>query len=295
MAVEGRPNVGRLGVWTDQFDTQPVTAVREAAARIEELGFGALWLSEVTGREAFTQAALLLGATKLMTVGTAVATIYGRDAVTMAQAERTLAEAFPERFVLGLGSSHPWLVEQVRGHTFGPRVSTMRGYLDAMDAAPFGPAAPAKPAPRLIGAVGRRMLRLAAERTSGAMPFGMPVAHTVRAREIMGPDAFLAVQLAVVLEPDPVARAVARAYVAASLPNRAEALRELGFGPDVAAGGTDRLAAELVAWGGTDVIARRVAEHRAAGADHICLYVLTPPGRDTLPLPEWAALAGVLA
>lgn len=287
--------MGRLGVWTDQFDAQPVGAVLEAAARIEELGFGALWLSEVAGREAFTQAALVLGATRRMTVGTAVATIYGRDAVTMAQAERTLAEAFPERFVLGLGSSHPWLVERVRGHTFGPRVPTMRGYLDAMDAAPFGPAAPAKRAPRLIGAVGRRMLRLAAERTSGALPFGMPVAHTARAREIMGPDAFLAVQLAVVLEPDPAARAIARTYVGASLPNRAQALTELGHGADVAAGGTDRLAAELVVWGGIDVITRRVAEHRAAGADHICLYVLTAPNRGTLPLAEWATLAAALA
>ncbi|KAB8169631.1 TIGR03620 family F420-dependent LLM class oxidoreductase [Streptomyces sp. 3MP-14] len=295
MTHEGRPDVGRLGVWTDQFDGQPLSAVKDAAAEIEELGYSTLWLSEVTGREALTQATLLLGATSRLVVATGVATIYGRDAVTMAQAERTLAEAFPGRFVLGLGNSHPYLVEQIRGHSFGPRVATMRGYLDAMDAAPFGPTVPGASANRVLGVVGRQMLGLAAQRAWGALPFGMPVAHTARAREILGPEPLLAVGQPVVLESDPdLARQTAHAHVAASLPNRDRALAELGYGEDVSAGGSDRLADAMIASGGLEAVTRRVAEQFKAGADHVCLYVLVPEGRPRIPLEGWRELAAAL-
>ncbi|WP_433261703.1 TIGR03620 family F420-dependent LLM class oxidoreductase [Actinosynnema sp. CS-041913] len=285
--------VGRVGLWTNQLDGQPVGRVLEATREIEELGFSALWAGELFGREALTQAALLLAATSRMTIATGVANVYGRDPVTMAQGQRTLLEAYGDRFVLGLGISHPWFVEQVRGHVYGPRVATMRGYLDRMDAAPFGPPGAEKRGPRVIGAVGSKMLRLAAGRAHGALPLGMPVEHTARTRELLGPDRFLGVVLPVVLGPDDAAtRDIARTYVAESLPNRADVLRELGFDVDLHGREASRLVRSAVAWGGPEAIAARVDEHLAAGADHVAFSV-TGGVAEELPLAEWRELAAL--
>jgi probable F420-dependent oxidoreductase len=289
--TDARLDLGRVGVWTNHLDTHPIDIARHAAAALEELGCPALWLTETTGREALTQAALLLDATQRMTVATGIASIYGRDPVTMAQAQRTLWEAHPGRFLLGLGVSHPWFVEDVRGLVFGSRIPTMRSYLDRMDAAPFGPDAVGKQPPRVLGALGPGMLALAAERTDGAVPFCVPVEHTARTRELMGPHAFLAVEQAVVLSTDhAAAREIARAHVASSLPNRVRVLADLGYevGQDGAVAA--RLVDAHVVSGGLDEVAARVEEHQAAGADHVCLYVLgTRP--DEPPLPQWRALA----
>ncbi|MEV4559133.1 TIGR03620 family F420-dependent LLM class oxidoreductase [Kitasatospora sp. NPDC049285] len=285
---------GNLGLWTNQFDALPIAQAVEATREIEDLGYSALWLGELSGREAMTQAALLLGATDRLTLATGVANVYGRDPVTMAQAQRTLLEAFGDRFVLGLGISHPWFVEQVRGLAFGPRVPTMRAYLDTMDGSRFGPPGAPERGPRVIGAVGAKMLALAAERADGALPFGVPVEHTARTRALMGPKPFLGVIQAVLLGPDNArTRRQARTYVAESLPNRADMLRELGYSVDLAGPGADRLVRAMVAWGDRDAIAGRVREQLAAGADHVSLSVIgTPP--DVLPRRQWRELAGLL-
>jgi probable F420-dependent oxidoreductase len=290
---DARLDVGRLGLWTNQFDSVPVAQAVEATREIEELGYSALWLGELSGREAMTQATLLLSATSRLKVATGVATVYGRDPVTMAQAQRTLHECFGDRFVLGLGISHPWFVEQIRGLSFGPRVPTMSDYLDRMDAAPFGPPGAPKQLPRVIGAVGTRMLGLAAKRASGAIPFGMPVEHTARTRALMGPDAFLGVFQAVLLGPeDGTTRETAWNHVAESLPNRADMLRGLGYSVDLAGPDAERLVRSLVVWGGQDAIAARVREHLNAGADHVSLSVIGT--HDVLPRRQWRELAGLL-
>jgi probable F420-dependent oxidoreductase len=266
-------DLGRVGIWTDQFDSQPIQAVRDAATLIEDLGYGALWVPEAVGREAMAQAALLLSATRRMVVANGVASVYARDAVTAAAGYRTLAEAFPERVLLGLGISHPSLVQDVRGHRFGPPVATMRAYLDALAAAPFGPAV-TTPGP-VLGALGPRMLALAAERAAGALPLGMPVRHTKQAREILGPDGLLAVAQVVVADRDR-----AEAVVPDLLPNR-RALLDLA---------DDQLVDALVVYGGPERVAERVRQHTDAGADHVALHVIG----DGLPTQEWRDLAAVL-
>ena len=125
--------LGRIGVWTSQFDYQPAAKAQAAAAELEQLGFGAIWFPESVGREALTTAALLLGATSRAVIATGIANIYARDPVTTAAAQNTLAEAYPGRFLLGLGVSHVPLVEQIRGHSYGKPVASMRAYLDGMD------------------------------------------------------------------------------------------------------------------------------------------------------------------
>jgi len=220
------------------------------------------------------------------------ADIYARDAVTTAAAQRTLEEAFPGRFLLGLWDSHPSLVEDVRGHRFGPPVPTMRAYLDALDAAPFGPPATAASPHRVLAALGPGMLALAAERAWGANPLGMPVEHTRNARAVLGPTALLAVTQLCVLGPDrSYPAALARTTAAAALPNRRTLLCDLGY-EDVDSLGAQIVDA-LVAHGTAEDIARRIHEQLDAGADHVSLHLLTTAPH-TPPTRQWQELAAHL-
>ncbi|MFF0309312.1 LLM class flavin-dependent oxidoreductase [Streptosporangium sp. NPDC004379] len=196
------PGLGRVGIWAGEFDALPAAEVRQAAAVIEDLGYGALWIPETTGREAVAQAAILLAGTRRITVAAGMTDVYARDAVTAAAAQRTLEEAFPGRFLLGLWDGHPSLAEDVRGHRFGPPLATMRSYLDALDTAPFGPPATTASPHRVLAALDPGMLALAAERARGATVLGMPVEYTRTAREILGEDRLLAVTQLCVLGRD---------------------------------------------------------------------------------------------
>ncbi|MFC9257345.1 TIGR03620 family F420-dependent LLM class oxidoreductase [Amycolatopsis thailandensis] len=265
-----------VGIWTFSFDGKEIGEVREAAAEVEELGFDTLWLGEYLGREAFTQAGLLLAATSRLKVATGIARFSHRAPVAAAAAERTLSEAYPDRFVLGLG-----------GHLPGAKpLEAMRDYLDEMDGIELS--TPDSPRRRLLAALGPKMLTLAAERTAGAHTYFVPVEHTARARRIMGPSAFLAVEQAVVLGSD---REIARKHVSMYLEQAAHHranLRRFGFTEEDY--GSDRLVDALVAVG-EDAISARVREHLDAGADHVCLQVLT--GDERIPLTEWRLLSGV--
>ena len=292
--VAGR--LGPVGLWTSQLDRQPAERVRAAVAELEELGWTSLWCWEVLGREALTNAGLLLAATRRMVLGTGIASIWSRDPAAMANAQRTLAEAYPDRFVLGVGVSHGPLVD-ARGHRYQRPLATMRAYLDAMDATPWrGPPLQEQP-PRVLAALGPRMLALAAERSAGALTYNATPEATAWARSILGAGPLLAVEQAVVVEDDPAeARRIARGLLAfyMTLPNYLRAWERLGFGPeDLAGGGSDRMVDAVVAWGGPQAIAERVRAHLDAGADHVCLQVLGADP-DSLPMAGWRALAGAL-
>ncbi|WET77985.1 TIGR03620 family F420-dependent LLM class oxidoreductase [Amycolatopsis sp. QT-25] len=265
-----------VGIWTFSFDGKDIGAVREAAAEAEELGFDTVWFGEYRGREAFTQAGLLLAATSRLTVATGIARFSHRTPVAAAAAERTLAEAYPGRFVLGLGGHLPGMKPLV----------AMRGYLDGMDEAELS--TPDSPRRRVLAALGPKMLALAAERTDGAHSYFVPVEHTALAREVMGPSAFLAVEQAVVLGSD---REIARRHVSMYLDQAVHHqanLRRFGFTEEDY--GSDRPVDALVAVGEEEIDAR-VRAHLDAGADHVCLQVLT--GDDRIPLAEWRVLSGV--
>ncbi|MGH4035481.1 TIGR03620 family F420-dependent LLM class oxidoreductase [Actinomycetota bacterium Odt1-20B] len=324
---------GRVGVWTFAFDAQPAWLVREAAAEIEELGYGALWFGEAYGRDAAGQASLLLSATRRLVVASGIASVERRDPVSMAMVERTLGEAFPGRFLLGIGGhrtasqpgagpaygtgAEPAYRSGRSGRTGAPRAGAlgmMRDYLDAMDAAARLPGALPVPEPvpesasepvpgsaprRVLAALGPKMLRLAAERAWGAHSYFVPVAHTARARAALGPDAFLGVEQAVVLDRDPDrAREVAAAHVAgymAMAHHQIANVRRLGFGDEDYVDGwpSRRLVDAIVAYGDVDALHARVREHLDAGADHVCVQVLTAdPG--ALPRAEWRELAPAL-
>ena len=289
-------DIGRIGIWTAALDQQPGARAQEAAAEIEALGFGALWFPEALGREAFTSAAVLLAGTRRLVIATGIANIWVRDATAMAAAQKTLAEAYPDRFLLGMGVSHAPLVG-MRGHDYGKPLSAMRRYLDAMDAAPFIALGPATPPKRVIAALAPKMLELSAERAWGSHPYFVPPEHTARARAALGPAALLAPEQAVVLETDAAtARTIARGHMAMylTLPNYVNNVKRLGFtDDDVANGGSDRLVDAIVAWGDLDAVRRRVQAHLDAGANHVCLQALDADPR-ALPLRQWRELAALL-
>jgi probable F420-dependent oxidoreductase len=288
--------LGRVGLWTRHLDVQPAEQLRTTVVELEKLGWRSLWAWEVFGREALTNAGLLLGATQQLTVGTGIANIWARDPMAMAAAQRTLTEAFPGRFVLGIGVSHAPIVD-ARGHRYERPLERMRAYLDAMDAAPWqGPPLAEEPA-RVLAALGPRMLELAAERSAGALTFHASPEATAWARSILGSGPLLAVEQAVAVAEDPAeARRIGREYIAfyLTLSNYARAWKRAGFGPeDQADGGSDRLVDAVVAWGSPEAIADRVQAQIDAGADHVCLQVLEadPNG---LPVAGWRALAPAL-
>lgn len=289
--------LGRVGIWTSALDRQPSSAVRQAVAEIEHLGFGALWVGEASRREAFANASLLLSASTRLVVATGIANIWARDPMAMAAGHRTLAEAWGGRFLLGLGVSHDLLVAP-RGHRYGRPIEAMRAYLDAMDLCPYDAPEPEPAAMiRVLGALGPRMLALASERADGAHPYLVPPEHTHRARQLLGPDKLLCPEVAVVLEPDPdQARRIARSHLGAylELDNYRRSLSRLGYEEkDLAGRGSYRLVDAVVGWGPIDRVTRRVHEHLEAGADHVAIQVLSEvPTR--LPLEAWRALAGAL-
>jgi probable F420-dependent oxidoreductase len=291
--------LGSVGLWTHALDMQPTTRARELAAELEELGFGSILLPEMAGRDPLVFSGLLLDGTQRIVVGTGIAGIWSRDALTMNGGHRALTEAFPDRFLLGLGVSHAVAVEGLRGQSYDKPLTKMRAYLDAMDAAPYFAYRSDTPLVRVLAALGPKMLELAASRARGAHPYFVPVEHTAFAREHLGPDALLLPEQKVVLETDPTtARTIARRAMAIylTLPNYTNNLRRFGYGDDdFADGGSDRLVDAIVAWGDEDAVKARVDAHRAAGADHVAVQVVpADPAPDAVPMAEWRRLAAAL-
>jgi probable F420-dependent oxidoreductase len=290
-------DVGPVGIWTGQLDLQPAARAREVAAEIEELGYGALWVPEAVGREALSHAAVLLAATERLVVATGVATIFGRAPRIAAAAQRLLCDDSGARFLLGLGVSHAPMVEGLMRQTWDRPVTRMREYLDAMDEAFTVSPAPAEDPPRVLAALGPRMLALAAERAWGAHTYFVPVEHTAVAREELGDGPMLLVEQGAVPTTDPdLGRTVARKHMAIylTLPNYTNNLRRLGWGDDdLANGGSDALVDALVAIGDPQAVAARVAAHHEAGADHVCVQVLDNDVT-ALPLDQWRELAPAL-
>jgi probable F420-dependent oxidoreductase len=290
-------DLGRVGIWTFQLDLQPASAARDSAAELEALGYRTVWVPEAVGREPFVNSALLLSATEGLRVATGIASVWARDAMTMAAGQLTLSEAFPGRFLLGLGVSHQPMVDLVRGHHYERPLAKMRTYLDAMDGALYMAPRPAEEPRRVLAALGPRMLELAAARALGAHSYFVPVEHTAAAREVLGEGPMLCPEQAVVLETDAeVARTAARQHMATylGLPNYTNNLRRLGWtDAHLSDGGSDELVDAIVAWGDEQAVVDRVRAHLDAGADHVCVQVLDRSAT-ALPMSQWRALAPAL-
>lgn len=268
---------GEVGLWSSDLNFLPVPQVRELVAEIEELGYASLWFGEAQGREAFTNASMLLSATNRLVVATGIANIFVRDAWATNAATKTLAGAYPDRFVLGLGVSHRPMVE-MRGHDYRSPLRTMRAYLEDMREAKFTAAQPQHDAPCLLAALGPKMLEASRDLADGAHPYLVTPQHTAEAREILGDGPLLAVEQAVAPTDDrEEALRLARFHLSRylKLPNYRNSWLRQGFTEeDVSGDGSDRLAEGLVAWGTESDIRDRIREHLSAGADQVCVQVV---------------------
>jgi probable F420-dependent oxidoreductase len=291
-------DIGRFGIWTFTLDLVPSARSIEHVDELDELGFGAVWVPEAVGREAFTSAALLLRGGSDIVVATGIASIWARDPMAAGAAHRTLTEAHPDRFLLGLGVSHQPMVEGIRRHDYTKPYSRMVEYLDGMDRTLFMATAPTTEPQRVLAALGPKMLELSRDRAAGAHPYFVPPEHTAIAREALGEGPLLAVEQAVVFETDPTrAREIARTHtgIYTGLPNYANNLRRLDptlEEADFADAGSDRLVDAIVAWGSDDDIVARIQAHVDAGADHVCIQVITDGVE--VPVAEWRRLAALL-
>ncbi len=271
-----------VGVWWTS-DTRPITEVQRAATELEGLGYGSLWFGEAAGKEALTQSGALLAATRRLRVGTGIANIHARDAMAAESGGRTLVAQYPERFLLGLGVSHAPLVQH-RSGTYEKPLTTMRDYLARMDQVSDKIEPGVGRAPRLLAALGPKMLELSATAADGAHTYLVTPKHTADAREAIGPDKTLVVEQGIAATTDretALRRAHAHLDMYSVLPNyRNNWLREGFTEDDLVRGGSDRLAEALVAWGRTEDIVGRVREHLDAGADHVHVLVLARVAKD---------------
>jgi probable F420-dependent oxidoreductase len=268
-----------IGVWcsTQTFGTAPFSEVRGFLSGIEDLGYEMLWIPESFGREVMAHAALLLTHSDRLVIGTGIANIWARDAIAMENGAKTMAEAFPGRFVLGIGISHVPNVA-ARGHTYRTPMEITRTYLEDMNSARWDGPAPEQPAIRLLAALGPKMIALSGELTDGAHPFLVTPEHTRLARQVLGLEPLLAPEQSVLISNDPYrARRAGREHLAHYLDRssyRRSFLRQGFTEEDVSNGGSDRLVDAIVAHGDADAVASRVREHLDAGADHVAVQVV---------------------
>lgn len=274
--------IGRFGVWTS-YRTIGAETAAEAAKLVESLGFGTFWLG---GSPRLPDVRPLLEATDRLVAATGIVNVWRYDPAELAAEHAELAPAFPGRLLVGIGIGHPEATSQ-----YSRPLTTMRGFLDGLDAAP-------EPLPRerrCLAALGPRMLALAAERSRGVLSYFVPVEHTRFARAELGDSALLAAELACVVDENAErARAAARRYAQTylTLRNYTSNLLRFGFsGDDVAGGGSDRLIDAVIPHGTAAEIAEVARAHLEAGADHVCVQ---PVGVGGVPRDQWTALAGEL-
>jgi probable F420-dependent oxidoreductase len=280
------------GVWAASLRYGDPAAAADAAAELEALGYTAAWLPDVGGA-LFPAVENILAATSSLTVATGILNLWMHEPADAAAEHARLTAAHGSRFLMGIGVSHAPLIDHAEPGRYTKPLARMREFLDGLDAAPI----PVAVEDRVLAALGPKMLELARARTAGSHPYLVTPEHTAVAREALGPGKLVAPEQAVVLETDPAAaRAIARSHLAGylGLPNYTNNWKRFGYADDdLAGGGSDRLVDAFVAWGGEDVIVDRVQAHRDAGADHVCVQVLTDNPMD-LALAEWRELAPAL-
>jgi probable F420-dependent oxidoreductase len=284
-------DLGRFGIYTFDFEYQPAVQMRESIQELEQLGWPAFWMPELLGREALTHAGYLLSSTDQICIVNAIAQIWSREARWAHGASLLLTDAYPDRYVLGLGfggSERPATTP----------IAAMTNYLDEMAVQETPNPRPSSPIRRILAAYGPKMLALARDRADGALTYHVNVAHTAHAREILGPDAFLGVEHAVLFESDAdKARAIAREHLHPYLHTKYNIakFRRLGYSEDEisSGGGSDRIVDDLVFWGELDTIVEKLHGHLAAGADHVAVQVIgIEPGHSAMRY--WRMLADAL-
>ncbi len=270
--------LGRLGAWYATDKLSGPAQIRELVTTVERLGYGTLWYPESRGNESFSTAGFMLSCTSKLNIGSSIASIYARDAFTSRRGMITLNQLYGDRFILGLGVSHPPMVEGLRGHVYEKPIPAMRRYLKGIcdgeiNAATF---------PLAIAALGPLMLKLSGEMTMGALPYNTNPRHTAEAAKILGPSKWCAIEQKVTLEADPVkARALGRLELARymTLDNYRNNFLRIGFTEaDLANGGSDSFIDQMVLWGDAATVKQGLRAHFTAGATHVAIQPVHAEG-----------------
>jgi probable F420-dependent oxidoreductase len=282
------PPVGRIGIWSLELRFGDPAEAAEAAAELDELGYGAIWFPGGVGGDVTGDFSRLLAATKRATIASGIINVWKHEPAEIATWWRSLSADHKARALLGVGISHGPLI----GETWGKPLAVMRDYVDRLTEA----GVPADS--QCLAALGPKMLELSRDRTAGAHPYLVTPEHSAAARRILGPDKLLAPEHGVILETDPVrARELAQGALAhyRELPNYRNNWLRLGFSDEEINSLSDRLVDSIFAWGSVERIAEQVKAHLAAGADHVCMQVITPQGSSLAKVREaWRALAAAL-
>jgi probable F420-dependent oxidoreductase len=286
-----RMDLSGVGIWSSQLRYGNTDEAGEAAAELEGLGFTALWIPDVGG-PVLDSVDHLLASTKHTVIATGILNLWMHEPAAVAERYASLTKTHGERLLLGIGCSHAPLIDSKDPGRYRKPLAATRAFLDAIDATE-------QPVPaenRVLAALGPKMLELSATRARGAHPYLVTPDHTRTAREVLGDGPLLLPEQAVLLTDNrDEARAVGtdwlRNYLA--LPNYANNLLRSGFTQDDLDSVSDRLFDAIIAWGDEDAILNRVNEHRAAGADHVCVQALTSDPLD-FPREQWRRLAAAL-
>lgn len=279
------------GIWSSHLRYGDAGQAAEAAAELEDLGYTALWIPDVGG-PVIESVENLLAATKSITIATGILNLWMHEPADVAAAHARLSAEHGRRFLLGIGVSHAPLIDSKSPGTYKKPLAATAAFLDGLDNAEQ----PVAAEDRVLAALGPKMLRLAADRSRGAHPYLVTPEHTATAREALGDGPLLLPEQTAVLSEDAdAAREIGRAWVRGylAMPNYANNLLRSGFTEDEVQSVSDRLVDAIVVWGNEEAILARVNEHKAAGADHVCVQVLDAD-LSALPLEQWRRLAPVL-
>jgi probable F420-dependent oxidoreductase len=284
--------ISGTGIWNIGLRYGDPVEATNAVAELEQLGYSAVWIPDAGG-DVFGAVDRLLSATEKITVATGVLNLWMHTAEETAAAHAQLRDHHGDRFLVGVGCSHaPTVNSQLGEGQYGQPLRAMASFLDGLDEAET----PLSPDDRVLAALGPRMLDIAGRRSAGTHPYNVTPEHTALARQMLGASKLVLPEQAVVHSRDPaVARRLGRQHLThyLQLPNYTNNLLRLGFTEaDFAEGGSDRLVDALVAWGDDQVIAARIRDHRDAGADHVCVQVLSDEGM--FPRQAWRDLAPAL-
>lgn len=287
-----RKQLGRLGVWSST-EGYAAAAAGDFARRLQEWGYTTLWLPEAVGRDPFVHIAHLSHSADSLLFATGIANLHHRLPGVMMQAANTLGEQTGGRFLLGIGVSHAPMVEGIRKVTYAKPLTTMGEYLAGYDESFYMGPPPAAPVPRLLAALGPKMIELAGEMADGIHPYWTTPEHTAQARQRIGAAKLVCVEQKVVLTDD---RELAHETIRLALgyylgfPNYRNNWLRLGFTDEQIDGLDPAFLDALVVWGDAETIRARIAEHHDAGADHVCIQAITPASQGK---PDEAALAAL--
>lgn len=289
MTVASKNRLGKIGIWSMELRFGDRAEALEAAAELDELGYGAIWVPGGIGGDILGDLTQLRDATKNATICSGILNIWKHTPQEVGAWWNGQTPAQQSRILLGLGVSHGPII----GENYGKPLTVMRHFLAGLGHENV-------PASALcLAALRPKMLELAAEHTEGAHPYLVTPSHTAQARAILGADALLAPEQGVILDTNPeTARAAGRTVIShyGRLPNYVNSWLALGFTQEEIDKGADRLVDALFAWGTPETIATRINEHLAAGADHVCLQLISSAERPTVSAvrPGWRTLASAL-